>query len=72
LLDVFYPENGGGMFLRNIGWLSTAYTALYHRTLHNRRCENLSSYIATMPLGSNNQAAFAIEKGLSAHVFLLL
>jgi hypothetical protein len=27
----FYTENGGDMFLRNIGWLSTDYTALYPR-----------------------------------------
>jgi hypothetical protein len=25
------PENGGDMFLRNVGWLSTDYTALYPR-----------------------------------------
>jgi hypothetical protein len=24
------PEYGGGMFLRNVGWISTDYTALYH------------------------------------------
>jgi hypothetical protein len=24
----FYPEDGGDMFLRNVGWLSTDYTAL--------------------------------------------
>jgi hypothetical protein len=27
----FYPEDGGDMFLRNVGWLSTDYTALYPR-----------------------------------------
>jgi hypothetical protein len=25
----FDPEDGGGIFVRNIGWLSTDYTALY-------------------------------------------
>jgi hypothetical protein len=25
----FHPEDGGYMFLRNVGWLSTDYTALY-------------------------------------------
>jgi hypothetical protein len=25
----FYPEDGGKMFLRNVGWVSTDYTALY-------------------------------------------
>jgi hypothetical protein len=40
------PENGGDMFLRNVGWLSTDYTALYpRRFLHNHRRENLKSYI---------------------------
>jgi hypothetical protein len=32
LLDLFFdPENGGEIFLRNVGWLSTDYTALYLR-----------------------------------------
>jgi hypothetical protein len=28
---LFNPEDGGDMFLRNFGWLSTDYTALYDR-----------------------------------------
>jgi hypothetical protein len=42
------PEGGGELFLQNIGWLSTDYTALYprRRTLHNHRCENLKIFIA--------------------------
>jgi hypothetical protein len=32
LLGLFFdPEDRGDMFLRNVGWLSTDYTALYHR-----------------------------------------
>jgi hypothetical protein len=31
LLGLFDIENGGDIFFRNIGWLSTAYTALYPR-----------------------------------------
>jgi hypothetical protein len=27
----FDPEDGGDIFLRNVGWLSTGYTALYPR-----------------------------------------
>jgi hypothetical protein len=27
----FDPEDGGDMFLRNVGWLSTDYTVLYPR-----------------------------------------
>jgi hypothetical protein len=29
LLDLVDPEDGGDMFLRNVGWLSTDYRALY-------------------------------------------
>jgi hypothetical protein len=32
LLTLFFdPEDGGDMFLINVGWLSTDYTALYRR-----------------------------------------
>jgi hypothetical protein len=32
LLGLFYDtEDGGEMFFRNVCWLSTGYTALYHR-----------------------------------------
>jgi hypothetical protein len=31
LLGLFDTEDGGDTFLRNIGWLSTDYTALYPR-----------------------------------------
>jgi hypothetical protein len=30
-LGLFDPENGGDMYLRNVGWLSTDYTTLYPR-----------------------------------------
>jgi hypothetical protein len=40
LLGLFDPEAGGDMFLQNVGWLSTDYTAL-----HNHRCESLKTYI---------------------------
>jgi hypothetical protein len=39
---LFYPEDGGHMFIRNVCWLSTDYMALY---LHNHRCENLKAYL---------------------------
>jgi hypothetical protein len=44
-LGLFEREDGGHMFLRNIGSVSTEYTALYSRryTIHNRRCENKKS-----------------------------
>jgi hypothetical protein len=43
----FDPEDGGDVFLRNVGWLSTDYTAYIPEdiTLHDHRCENLRSYI---------------------------
>jgi hypothetical protein len=28
---LFYPEDGGDMLVRNVGWLSTDYTALYSK-----------------------------------------
>jgi hypothetical protein len=28
---IFDPEDGGDNFLRNVGWLSADYTALYPR-----------------------------------------
>jgi hypothetical protein len=48
LLGIFFdPEDGGDIFLRNIGWLSMA-TLRYipeDSILHNHCCENLKSYI---------------------------
>jgi hypothetical protein len=44
----FDSEYGGDMFLRNVGSLTTDYTALYtpgDSTLFNNRCENLKTYI---------------------------
>jgi hypothetical protein len=39
------PEDGGDMFLRNVGWNSTDYRRYVPEdgTLHNHRCENLKS-----------------------------
>jgi hypothetical protein len=37
LLGFFDPEEGGDMFLRNVGSLSTDYTSLHH----NHRYQNL-------------------------------
>jgi hypothetical protein len=40
--------------VRNVGWFSTDYTALYpiRQNSHNHRCENLRSYINSKPLKS--------------------
>jgi hypothetical protein len=46
LLGLFFDtEDGGDMFLRNVGWLPADYMVLYPEdsTLHNHRCENLKS-----------------------------
>jgi hypothetical protein len=44
---LFSPEDGGDMFLRNVGWLSVATTWSYipERIVHNHRCENLKAYL---------------------------
>jgi hypothetical protein len=44
LVLLFDTEDGGNIFLRNVGRLSTDYTALYSRR-HNHRCEKRKSYI---------------------------
>jgi hypothetical protein len=39
LLGLFFgPENGGDMFLRNVGWLLTDYTTLYPRRQYFQSC----------------------------------
>jgi hypothetical protein len=44
ILDLlFNPDEGGDILLRNVGGLSTDYTALYPRR-KNHLCENLRSY----------------------------
>jgi hypothetical protein len=34
-------QDGGDTYLRNVGWLSTDFGVISHRTFHNHRCENL-------------------------------
>jgi hypothetical protein len=34
----FDPEDGGGVFLRNVGWLSVDYTALYPKYIRRKMC----------------------------------
>jgi hypothetical protein len=48
----FNLKDGGDMFLRNVGWNSTDYTASYPRRWYssNNCCENLKSYILPLPL----------------------
>jgi hypothetical protein len=45
LILFFDPEDGGHVFLRNVGWMD--YTALYH----NHRCEDLKSYLFSEQVG---------------------
>jgi hypothetical protein len=42
LLRLFDPEDGGDMFLRNVGWLSTDYMTLYPRKILALLAINLS------------------------------
>jgi hypothetical protein len=43
LFALFYPEDGGGMFLSNDGLHGVISQKIV--TLHNHRCENFKSYI---------------------------
>lgn len=46
LLCIFFgPENGGDIFIWNVGWISEVYTVLYPRRLncHNPCCESLNN-----------------------------
>jgi hypothetical protein len=41
LLGLFlHPEDGGDMFLQNVGWLSTDYTALYSKRQYSSEFSN--------------------------------
>jgi hypothetical protein len=42
----FLPEDGGDMFLRNVGWLSVGYMAIYliKQTPYIHCYENIKSY----------------------------
>jgi hypothetical protein len=52
LLSLFFdPEGGGDISLRNFGWLSTDYTALYPRG-YNGSC--ISMLFSLLPLGIPN------------------
>jgi hypothetical protein len=46
LLGLFFnPEDGGNMFLRNFGWFSTDYTALYPRRWYSLYYLHLQSSV---------------------------
>jgi hypothetical protein len=46
LLSLFFDiEYGGGIFIRNVDWLSTDYTMLYLKRYY--RCDNLKSFTQT-------------------------
>jgi hypothetical protein len=47
---LFDPEEGGDIFLRNVGWLSTGYTALYPRRWNSSKRTLFIPYrIKTVP-----------------------
>jgi hypothetical protein len=45
LLGLFDPEDGGDMFLRNDGWLSTGHIALYPRLYYSSNIAFLNLFI---------------------------
>jgi hypothetical protein len=63
------------MLLRNVDWLSTDCKALYpgRYDFHNRRCENLKSYIE--PLLFNNTKAtketLVVDDGKTLYIIIL-
>jgi hypothetical protein len=63
LLGLFDPEDGRDVFLRNVGRLSTNYTALYPRRQYfstveySSRCRCLTLYSKTVGLVSNEMEA---------------
>jgi hypothetical protein len=69
LLRLFDPEDGGTMFLRNIGWLSTDYTALYHRRQNfiNTAVRNLIVQIKRI-LNSGNASYQPVQNLLFPHL----
>jgi hypothetical protein len=46
----FDPEDGSDMFIRNVGWLSTDYTALYPRRQNSSREESVAPAENQTPL----------------------
>jgi hypothetical protein len=55
-----WTEDGGDMFLRHVGWLSTDYTVLYH----DHRCDNLrSSSVCTLSISVIYLGVHNIECG---------
>jgi hypothetical protein len=46
----FDPEDGYNMFIWNVGWLYTDYTALRPRSLHSHPCESLKSNMGCLLL----------------------
>jgi hypothetical protein len=60
----------GDMFLRNVGLLSKDYKMLlvYPRTLHNHRCENLTSYVWTIVFKTFFYLASSWESDVSCYV----
>jgi hypothetical protein len=47
----FDREDGGDMFFRNVGWLSTDYTALYPRRWYSSGCISVLLYYLTKQQG---------------------
>jgi hypothetical protein len=69
----FDPEDGGDMFLRNVGWLSTDYTPLYPRTEKSScLCVNWSSSCMKNYSAEMYNAGFSVFPTAVVNLFDLL
>jgi hypothetical protein len=59
---IFNPEDGGKIFLRNVGWLAVDYTGLYPR---RQRSSYFNNTIKSLP--SQEHSLYVTRKGITCH-----